>query len=660
MRVPQLGLSVRFRILVIAAIPVAGFLVNGVVYWNGEREVESAFATVQEATKLADASSDFRNVLWNMRTAAREFSAKPQPVYVRSFHEGHDAALAKLDAIVTLKGVSNAKDAERIKTELVALKESFGLLLKEHETLGFDATQGVVGRLADGAQMIERTIRDDLSWMQPADVHRLLNSLQIMRRLEAEFMLRRTAALRASFLEEYESFNKAFDKVVAADVMKAQLRDGIKNYADAFNDWNNVANAAQRLLSKIDNDTLELIPAADDMIATALARKARSGEMLATSQARTSWIMNIVGVSVVMLGLALSWWIGRSITRPLAGLGGVMKALAEGDTKVDIPATEAKDEIGAMARTVIVFRDNALERERLAHVQAESSEERERRAAQVTAAIAQFEARIEQALGQLRTAAEKLDDTATSLNAAADGVSTEADDAARRVNASSDHVTSAAGSTEELATSIAEIAGQATKSTDVARRAVTEAERTVQTMSALGDAANRIGEVIGLIQAIAGQTNLLALNATIEAARAGEAGRGFAVVASEVKSLAGQTAKATEDIAAQIGSIQSTVGDAVEAIQQVHAVIEEMSGISASVAGAVTEQNAAVATIAEGVSKASLEANSGAEAMSRVAQRSEDARAMAAQVRTLADSLASEAEALDQQVRSFLSEVRAA
>jgi methyl-accepting chemotaxis protein len=179
-------------------------------------------------------------------------------------------------------------------------------------------------------------------------------------------------------------------------------------------------------------------------------------------------------------------------------------------------------------------------------------------------------------------------------------------------------------------------------------------------MSDLGTAATRIGEVIGLIQAIAGQTNLLALNATIEAARAGEAGKGFAVVASEVKSLAGQTAKATEEIAAQIGAIQHAAGDAADAIEQVNAIIEDMSGIAAAVAVAVEEQNAAVGSIAQGVNLASLDAASGAEAMSRVAGRSQDARGTAVDVKALAETLAAEAESLDREVRRFLADVRAA
>ena len=179
-------------------------------------------------------------------------------------------------------------------------------------------------------------------------------------------------------------------------------------------------------------------------------------------------------------------------------------------------------------------------------------------------------------------------------------------------------------------------------------------------MSELGSAATRIGELVGLIQAIAGQTNLLALNATIEAARAGEAGKGFAVVASEVKSLAGQTAKATEEIAGQVGAIQSAVADAAQAIEQVNDIIEEISTIASTVATTVEEQNRAVAEIAEGVHRASSEAQGGAEAMGRVAGASKDARAAAADVKSLADTLSVEAESLNAEVHRFLTDVQAA
>ena len=336
-----------------------------------------------------------------------------------------------------------------------------------------------------------------------------------------------------------------------------------------------------------------------------------------------------------------------------------MQRLADGDTTARIPATHAGDEIGAMARTVIVFRDSMIERERLAATQSRGQRRRERRGEAIAAMIGQFGASVEQALVRLRGAASGW--TAPSgLNGAADAVSSEARDrrgSRRRGIRQRDH---GGASVEELAASIGEIASQATQ-IDRRRR---PRRRGIAAHGQYHDRTRRrrerIGEVIGLIQAIAGQTNLLALNATIEAARAGEAGRGFAVVASEVKSLAAQTARATEEIAAQIGSIQSATADASQAIEQVSAIINDMSTIASTVAATVEEQSNAVASIAEGVTRASSEAQTGAEAMSRVAGASTGARATATDVKALADALAVEAESLQSEVRRFLADVQAA
>ena len=465
---------------------------------------------------------------------------------------------------------------------------------------------------------------------------------------------------RKEFFAEFDNFNKLFDGVIGADVMKTELRDAAKTYANVFRESVSMMNDVDSQLTLIDQDTHEMTPLADRIAAAAKRSETQATALLAASQRQTTILVVSIGLAVVALGLLLSYLIGRSITRPLNGLAQAMGRLAEGDTATAIPATDAKDEIGRMARTVIVFRDNAVERERLAANETEASRARERRSELIATTIVRFEQSVDQALAKVRGAAERLDGAASALNGAADAVSAEANAAEERVTAASENVGAAAASTEELTGSIAAIAQQASKSTEVAGRAVSEAQRTVTTMSDLSNAATRIGEVIGLIQAIAGQTNLLALNATIEAARAGEAGRGFAVVASEVKSLAGQTGKATEEIAAQIGAIQVAASDAVHAIEQVNTIIEDMSGIATSVAAAVEEQNAAVASIAEGVNRASGDARSGAQAMSRVAGRTQDARSTAADVKTLAETLATEAESLDTEVRRFLADVRAA
>jgi methyl-accepting chemotaxis protein len=477
---------------------------------------------------------------------------------------------------------------------------------------------------------------------------------------EKELMLARTRESLTKLQEEQKRFVEQVTTMFLPDDDKAKLVKTSEVYAASAKKYGDAAAPLNLFLNMITNSLEELGPIADQVVAAASARHARATASFEASQNQTKTLIMAVGTIAILIGIALALMIGRSITGPLKGLSGAMERLAAGDTSVDIPATEAKDEIGGMARTVIVFRDNAIEREQLAVTQEKGTRERERRAETIASTIATFEDSVGKTLVQVRGAAERLEAAAGALNNAADAVSSEAKSAEERVGAASDNVTSAAGSAEELAASIGEIAGQAATSTQVASRAVQQAQRTVTTMAELGSAASRIGEVIGLIQAIAGQTNLLALNATIEAARAGEAGRGFAVVASEVKNLAGQTAKATEEVASQIGAIQSAAGDAADAIEQVNSIIDEMSKIAASVAAAVEQQNAAVAAIAEGVNRASSEARDGAEAMTRVAGASTDARSTADDVKELAGALSAEAENLDGEVRRFLDEVRAA
>jgi methyl-accepting chemotaxis protein len=313
-------------------------------------------------------------------------------------------------------------------------------------------------------------------------------------------------------------------------------------------------------------------------------------------------------MGTVVIGLALSLLIGSSIARPLNGLADAMQRLAAGDTSGAIPATRAGDEIGDMARTVIVFRDNIIERERLTSDQANSAREKEQRGESVAAAIAAFRNSINLALGNLRGTAERLESSSAMLNKAADAVTAESQTAETRANAASQNVTDAASAVDELAASINEIVSQTAQSNQVATNAVSEARRTAKTMIELGNAATRIGEIVGLIQAIAGQTNLLALNATIEAARAGEAGRGFAVVASEVKNLANQAKQATDKIEQEIGNLNGISGEVVEALNSIKKAIQDVSEYVTSTAAAVEEQSTVTSEMSNGMQRAAAEA----------------------------------------------------
>jgi methyl-accepting chemotaxis protein len=654
------SVSVRTRVVVLAAIPVIGFLINGIVFMVGQYDVERAFLAAARTNNVSEASREFRASINGMRTRTRDFAASPTKDLIAQFETAHANALRSLGVIDSAVTEQERQNLGTLKSQLEEISAQFNDLVKSQTILGFTESEGVRDRMNRAATAVERIVHDDLSWLNERDAPRLVTSLLKMRRFEADFRLNRTTMIQTGFADEYKNFQAVLGGTVTAPEMKQKLGEQVKTYADMFAEWIEVTDRVGPPVAVIDYNVRNMLPVADEIATLAKSRSSAVWAALTASQARTRDIIIGVAIATVIIGLALSVLIGKSIAGPLHGLAEAMKRLANGDTAGTIPATRAVDEIGDMARTVIVFRDNIIERDRLTSDQATSVREKELRGESVAAAITAFRNSINAALQNLRGTAQRLESSSTRLNKAADAVTAESQTAETRVNAASQNVTAAASAVDELAASISEIVNQTAKSNEVANSAVAEARRTARTMTELGDAATRIGEIIGLIQAIAAQTNLLALNATIEAARAGEAGRGFAVVASEVKSLAAQTAKATEDIASQVGAIQAAAADSSQAIGQVNAIISDMSSIASVVSTTMEEQNAAVASIADGVNRASIEAQTGAAAMSRVAGASTDARGTAAEVKSLADTLAAAAETLDAEVQRFLTGVQAA
>jgi methyl-accepting chemotaxis protein len=454
--------------------------------------------------------------------------------------------------------------------------------------------------------------------------------------------------VQADDSEQFAVFKKRIEQFV--DFRKELVRRGVEIDAAAGREWGD--NDANRAVRSALNKDLEAL---SKVYAERRKQIVRQGDVNRTLALALTGLGGLALV-VVVIGVLI---ISRSVARPLAVITTTIKRVAEGAENVEVPHTDRADEIGALARAIRVFQE-AMNGNRSLNTQVlQDSKAREQRAEHIEASVEAFRGAIGGVLRAVTDNASAMRDTAQSITQVASDASARAVAAAGATEQASSNVNAVAGAAEELSASVEEIGRQVRQSSGMVEQAGLRTEKSITEIESLAAATQRIDGVLTLIQAIAEQTNLLALNATIEAARAGEAGRGFAVVAHEVKALAGQTAKATAEIGQNVGMIQTSTRNAVDAVREIGNAVRDINEVTSNIAGAVGQQDAATREIS---ANAQLAAHGNVTLVANISSLSDaigETSKTATSVLSASSELTSTAETLSREVDKFFSNLRA-
>lgn len=457
----------------------------------------------------------------------------------------------------------------------------------------------------------------------------------------------------------------AVNATFAAEV--AKLKEEAATYGAAFEDAVAVrgdqAAVAAIYAERLDEIGPRVSAQVDNAQNTLQARQAELGDQALSEIATTKRLIVLVGIAGVIAGIGLAFFMTRMISRPIKQITGVLRALAKGETTIEVPARDRSDEVGVMAGAAETLRQGLEEKAMLEAEQAKFNDRaamEQARKREMAELADRFENEISSVMTALTNRAEKLREAAGGMTTAAENNERRATDIASASGQAATSVQTVSAATEQLSASVSEISEQVARASSVSQEAARSAENTNTRISGLAQAADRIGEIVTLIQDIAAQTNLLALNATIESARAGEAGKSFAVVAGEVKTLANQTQKATEQIAEQIQAVQSETKQAVDAIRDISAIVQQVSEISQSVASAAEEQHAATSEIAGSAQQAAEGTANVSGTVGELNETAKQAQKTSADVLDASEELASKSQEVLSNMTAFLEKIRAA
>ncbi len=653
--------SIKARLIAIAAVAVVGVSAVGGIALNGAASVDASTAAAKLFEQRALTARDLRADIATLRGISTELSATRASPLMTSFEQMLKTTKADLDVLkATTSAAASSNEITDIAKLVDEVSAGYPPLFDAYRKIGVSMNDGLNATVGDLGMKLAAPIKSLTLGGGGEDAFRAAAALTTLRLAEKVYMADHQQDALGEIDLDIERLDRAIGRTDMEDDAKAAFKATLADYNKAMQTWITVDRDAFTRYGQVLGAFDKMDPILKTIASDAAAGLAEATARVEDTQATTRVIMiGTIAIVLVAAGV-LSFVTGRSITGPIERLSRTMLRLAEGDNSVEVPETRRRDEIGAMARTLLVFRDGAIEREALGAQQIAEADAKTARARSVEDLVRHFEGLAENAIRHVQRTAAELDQASANLTRSAGDVTNDAGaagNAMQRTAARMDDVDQAA---DQMSRSIVEVASRARKSSDVAATSVEQSRRASRSMTEFAEMAARIGSVVELIRSIAEQTNLLALNATIEAARAGEAGRGFAIVAQEVKALAQQTATATSEIASQVDGLRGTSSAVVEAIDAVDQSITEMADIAGVVASAVNEQSIIVEAMVATLNEARAEAGQGETAISGVRVVADATVATAGDVGGLAKNLGDEADSLSRELMRFIEALRAA
>jgi len=641
-----------------------------VAIW-GAISASSSFSEYRGTARQSNALSGMTEEVLKARLAVMKFRAQDD----EAVGEAVSSAISALETAANhAVSFTDERAVERVLTETVRQAHNYSLAFEEAAELQAVRNDLVLKHLEPLGTKVRVTLSAIID-MAYADgrsqamvyAGKVQQHLLLARVYAEKFLLKNLEKDKERVISEISTARDELTRLGSVGLSAEEAQGvetalaGISEYEDLFIQVADIIDRRNRIYAEtLDVMGPQILENIDQLQNSQIARQDQIGPVLSAQFERDQTVIAAVGAFALFIGAAISFFLGGHLSRGIKNLNLIMRRLADQDLETEVSGQDRRDEIGDMASTIQIFKEGMIERRLLRKQQDEEAETRRKRQEVVDAAIEEFDVQVSQIMQVVSQSSEELRDLAQSLSATAEETTVQSTNVSAAAEQASASVQTVATASEEVSSSINEISRQVQHSADMSKTAVGDADATTSRVRQLSESAQRIGEVLSLISDIAAQTNLLALNATIEAARAGEAGKGFAVVASEVKSLAEQTARATEEISSQINAIQTETQGTVSAITKISTLIHDMENVSTSIASAVEQQGAATKEIADSIHQVAHgagEVSRNIEGVSAAAGETGDA---SNKVLSAAGTMRHEAGALRQQVSNFLEKIRAA